>query len=71
MKNNYLETSKSKIVKRYPKAVLKSCGYKYHKKGCYLILKKDKIKYSESANVLIDYNKKGEIVSIDLIYNEL
>jgi hypothetical protein len=62
---------KNKILKRYPKACLETCGDKYHKKGCYIKLRKEMVTNSEERNVLLDYNKKGEIIGIDLSYNSL
>ena len=62
---------KAKILKRYPKAYLETCGDKYHKKGCYIKLRHEIVTNSKERNVLLDYNKKGELVGINLTYNSL
>jgi hypothetical protein len=56
-----------KIIKKYPNAYLTSCGDKEHKKGCYIKLKNGKVEHSEEMNVLFDYNKKFELIGVDLI----
>lgn len=58
-----------KIIKKYPEAVLESCGDRGHEKGCYLILNPEKgiVTHSEEQTVIIDYDKEGNIVGIDLV----
>ena len=57
---------KEKTIKRYKNVVLTSCGDKCHKHGCYILLKKGKVEASAERNVILDCNKKGEIIGIDL-----
>ena len=59
----------TKIIKKYTNACLTSCGDKAHKNGCYLKFKQDKVENSEEREVIVDYNKKGEILGIDFITN--
>ena len=61
-----MKTSKKQIRDKYPNATLISCDDKGHKKGCYIKLKDDAIECSEEKQVVLDLNKKGEIVGIDL-----
>lgn len=58
-----------KTIKKYPKAKLVTCGEKNHNKGCVIELKEGVVDNSEERIVLLDYNKKGELISIDLSWN--
>jgi len=59
--------NQTKVLKRYPKAKLETCGDKYHKRGCYISLREIKdVSHSEEISAVLDFNKKGDIVGIDL-----
>lgn len=53
-------------VKKFKNAELEKCGNITHKEGCYIKLREGKIENSIEQNVILDLNKKGEIVGIDL-----
>ena len=42
-------------------------GCEDHPKGCYFKLKEGKSEHSEETEVVIDYNKKGEILGIEFV----
>ncbi len=56
----------TKILEKYPNACLETCGDKKHKKGCYIKLRKGKIEDSEELMVILDKDKEGNIIGIDL-----
>jgi len=54
-------------LKKFPDACLETCGDKHHKQGCYISLKKNKnVAHSEEIHAIIDFDKKNQIVGIDL-----
>lgn len=65
----------SKIISRYPKAKLESCGGgkqygKYsHKNGCYLRLKDDDTEHSvdDVGMIILHFNKKNELIGIEFV----
>ena len=62
-----IDKTKMLILKKYPETKLKTCGNRFHKKGCYLSLKDKKVvTHSEEISGLVDYDKNNNIVGIDL-----
>jgi hypothetical protein len=64
----------AKIIKKYPEAVLKSCGqrktktWKSHMKGCYLRLTDNDIKYSrDDLFIVVDFDKNNKLVGIEFV----
>lgn len=63
-----------KIIARYSKARLESCGqrkskyFRSHKKGCYLRLMDKDVDYSDdSLFIVVDFDKNNKIVGIEFV----
>ena len=57
-----------KIVKKFQKALLKTCGEKEHKNGCYLQLTNKDFSHSDdSLWIVVDFDKNNEIRGIDFV----